>query len=128
MSIGVTFPFALSTGTLGYLEVTQDVLSAIRSNARSLLLTNWGERVMHFDFGCNLREFLFEQKGNQLRARISDRVTAQFGRWMPYLAVRRVFIVFSDEDFSVPDPGFRIDLELTYGNIPVKLFELFPSI
>ncbi len=126
MPFGVTFPFALSTGSLGYLEPTNDLVAALRSNVTSLLLTNRGERVMHVDFGCNLREFLFEQKTSSLQARIADRIKTQLGKWMPFLTVVGLFITFSEADASIPDPGFRINLELVYGNIPVELFLLFP--
>ena len=126
MPISVTFPFNLSTGSLGYLEPTNDVVSALESNVRSLLLTNWGERVMHADFGCNLRQFLFEQKTKNLRVAIADRVKSQLLRWMPFITLVGLFITFSEDDPSVPDPGFQIELELTYGNIPINLFLMFP--
>lgn len=125
MSIGISFPIALSTGSLGYLEVTSDVASAITSNVKALLLTNWGERLMHFDFGCNLREFVFEPRTQQLRSRIAERVKNQLTRWMPFLVLSELFIVFGEEDPSVPDLGFKIKLGLTYGNIPISLFQVF---
>lgn len=127
MPIGVSFPFQLSTGSLGYLEVTNDVVSAIKSNVASLLSTNWGERVMHFDFGCNFREFLFEQKNQSLRIRIADRVKSQLAKWMPFLNLVGISIYFSDSDPSVDENGFRIELQLVYGNIPINLFLLFPQ-
>lgn len=127
MAIGVTFPFQLSTGSLGYLEVTDDVVSALKSNVHSILLTNWGERVMHADFGCNLREFIFEPKSKQIKSQISDRIKSQLAKWMPFLSVTSVNIIFSDQDPSVSDDGFKIQLRLAYGNIPIDLFILFPT-
>ena len=55
MAIGFSFPFQVATGSLGYFSVTEDELSAVDANLKSLLLTNWGERVMHFEFGGNLK-------------------------------------------------------------------------
>lgn len=127
MSLGVTFPFSLSTGSLGYLEPTGDVVSAITSNVKSLLLTNWGERVMHYDFGCNLVQFLFEPRTRALRATIADRIKSQLMRWMPFLTLAGLFIVFPEDDPAVQDPGIGIRLQLTYGNIPIELFQIFPS-
>lgn len=127
MPISVSFPLALSTGSLGYLEPTSDVVEALKSNIRQLLLTNWGERVMHFDFGCNLREFLFEPKTRSLRSSIADRVKSQLAKWLPFINLVGLFITFSEDDPAVPDPGFRIDLELTYGNIPINVLLLFPQ-
>ena len=127
MPIGVSFPFQLSTGSLGYLEVTNDIVSAIKSNVTSLLSTNWGERVMHFDFGCNFREFLFEQKNQSLRIKIADRIKSQLAKWMPFLNLVGISIYFSDSDQSIDENGFRIELQLVYGNIPINLFLLFPQ-
>ena len=125
MSISFNFPFAPATGSLGYLEVTNDVISAIQANVRSLLLTNWGERVMHVDFGCNLREFIFEPRTKALKGRIADRIKNQLAKWMPYLALTGVTITFADEDPQVPENGFNIHLDLQYGNIPVGADQLF---
>lgn len=126
MSFGVTFPLQQATGSLGYLEPTDNVVDAIRSNVRALLLTNWGERPMHPDLGCNLREFLFEPKTKALQARIAARVKAQLAQWMPFLSLAGLFVTFSEDDVSIPDPGFRIDLDIVYGNIPIDLFLLYP--
>lgn len=125
MSIGFNFPFQPTTGSLGYLEVTDDVQSAIQANLRSLLLTNWGERVMHFDFGCNLREFIFEQQSKSLKVRIADRIKSQVAKWMPFLNLTGIFITFHDEDTSVPENGFHIHLTLVYGNVPIEASQLF---
>lgn len=119
MPISFNFPFAPSTGSLGYLEVTNDHISAIRANVRSLLLTNRGERVMHVDFGCNLREFLFEPKTKALRNRIAERVKSQLARWIPFVSLIGLYIIFSDEDPSVPENGFQIHMDMVYGNVPV---------
>lgn len=127
MSFGISFPFALATGSLGYLEVTSDVASAIRSNLNSLLLTNWGERVMHFDFGCNMREFLFEPATEQLRNRIADRVRSQLSKWMPFLSLRELYVLYSNDDPSVPQNGFKVVMKTTYGNITVEAFQSFPN-
>ena len=127
MPISVTFPLALSTGSLGYLEPTDDVVEALKSNVRALVMTNLGERVMHADFGCNLREFLFEPKTKSLRAAVADRVRSQLAKWLPFLRLAGLYITFSEENPGVPDPGFQIELQLTYGNIPINLFLMFPT-
>jgi hypothetical protein len=126
LSISVTFPFALSTSSLGYLEPTSDVVSALQSNVRSLLLTNRGERVMHADFGCSLQDYLFEPKTNSLKAKIANRISSQLSQWLPFITLVGLFVTLSEEDASIPDPGFNIELQLTYGNIPINLFLMFP--
>ena len=95
MAIGFTFPFAKSTGSIGYLETTNTELAAVEQNFKSLLLTNWGERVMHADFGCNLIEFLFEQQvNNELQERIGDRIVSQVNKWMPFVSIDKLNLIF----------------------------------
>lgn len=105
--------------------MTDDIVSAITANVRSLLLTNRGERVMHIDFGCNLREFLFEQRSKGLKTRISERIKNQLSKWMPFLALTGLFVTFPDEDPAIPENGFHIHLDLVYGNIPIGADQLF---
>lgn len=115
MPIGLTLPFAKSTGSVGYFEFTSDELSAVRENLKSLLVTNWGERVMHFNFGCNLIEFLFEQeRSNELKTRIADRILSQIALWMSFVSVEDLNIVFSDEDHTLLENsiGIRIKFKL----------------
>jgi phage baseplate assembly protein W len=112
MSIGFTLPFSRATGSLGYLESTRDVYSATEQNLRSLVVTNWGERVMHLRFGCNLIEFVFEQRTSGLKSRIVDRVTSQVATWLPYVSLDDVSVFFSEDDGSVPEEGIWV--RITY--------------
>lgn len=116
MSIGLTLPFSRATGSLGYFEVTNDELSAVRENLKSLLVTNWGERLMNYNFGCNLIEFLFENEGSsETKARIIDRISTQVDRWLPFVSVEQIDVSFPDEDGSLlPNTiGIRIKFKLT---------------
>ena len=123
MSIGLTFPFSAATGSLGYLEPSRDVISAIESNLRSLLLTNWGERVMHYDYGCNMREFLFEPATPELRGRIASRVQDQLNKWLPYLSLAELYVSFPGESGSSVEDGITVRMSVLYGNIPVDLLQ-----
>lgn len=127
MTIGFTFPFAQSTGSLGYLEPTSDVLSAIRSNVKNLLLTNWGERVMHYDFGCNMREFIFEPQTPELRGVIATRVKDQLARWLPFLSLSELFILFTGDPGTIMENGITVKMKVLYGNIPVDVLQGFPT-
>lgn len=97
MAYNFNLPFRLATGS-GYFEVTTDVLPAVASNIRSILLTNRGERPMQYDFGCNLREFLFEQTGDPLRRRVADRIILQVGRYIPYVEISELNVLFPTDD------------------------------
>lgn len=110
MSIGFTIPFARTTGSVGYFETTQDEFSAVREDLRSLLLTNWGERVMHANLGCNFVEFLFEQRTSSLKERIADRVISQVATWLPFITLDELNIIFSEDDPVVSENGIGVKM------------------
>jgi phage baseplate assembly protein W len=109
MPVGFTLPFQPTTGSLGLFQMTEDEFSAVTNDIRSLLVTNWGERPMRYNFGCNLREFLFEPKtGGELRQKIADRVLSQLSLWLPFVIVDELNVLFSEDDPSVPENGIKV--------------------
>jgi phage baseplate assembly protein W len=112
MSIGLTMPFAQATGSIGWFQTTEDELSAVHENLRSLAHTNWGERPMHFNLGFNLIEFLFSPvRDDEFRTMISDRAVSQIGRWMPFVRVDQVIVRTHDDDIGIPDNGVRVQIK-----------------
>ena len=111
MSIGFVLPFARSTGSIGYFQMTETKIAAIEQDIRSLLMTNWGERPMHYDFGCNLREFIFEQRTDELKERIADRINDQVSKWLPFVELSTLNILFDNEYPEIPENGVGVIIE-----------------
>jgi hypothetical protein len=112
MPIGFTLPFSLTTGSLGILESTRTEVSAVKENLKSLLLTNWGERVMHPDFGCNLIEFLFENgRTKELKNNIAERILSQISKWMPFVSLEELNVTDSNDDSTIPDHVLNIRIK-----------------
>jgi phage baseplate assembly protein W len=123
--IGFTFPFSKTTGSLGYLETTSDQISAVKENIKSLLLTNWGERVMHANFGCNLIEFFFEmESGDILREKISDRIHSQISKWMPFVNIDDLVVLFQEDDPSLVEHAIGVHVKFSLHGRP----DLFSAI
>ncbi len=119
MAIGFTLPFARSSGSIGYFQSTTDELDAVKQNLRSLLLTNWGERVMHFYFGCNLREFLFTNvKDESLKEQIASRILEQVGKWMPFVGIETLNIQFTRDDPSILENQIYISIKFRLSSRP----------
>lgn len=119
MSIGFTLPFAKSSGSVGYFATTNDEVSAVKENIKSLLLTNWGERPMHYYLGANLREFLFEPIDvDELRAKIEERITSQISTWLPFVSLDKLDILLSEDGQSVPENTIKIMLEFRITSRP----------
>lgn len=124
MPYNFTLPFRLATSSNGYFEVTETVLDAVISNARSLLVTNWGERPMQYYFGCNLREFLFDPKTDLLRRKIADRINTQFARWLPFLVIDEMYVLFSDDEPSLNENAVAIKIVFRFSDDPTKAAEI----
>lgn len=107
-SVGVTLP--LRKGNNGYFEVSYTTKEQIKSNIKSLLLTQKGERLMQPTFGSNLQRALFEQNSNNLDAFIEDTIMEAIDTWMPYVTIESIVY---DTDNTLKDRN-RIDLELKY--------------
>jgi len=119
MPIGFTLPFSKSSGSVGYFETTSDEMSATRENLKSLLLTNWGERAMHYNFGCNFKEFLFENvHQDELKSRIADRVASQVEMWMPFVSVTNLDVLFAEDDANVPENAVQVKIEFRLDSRP----------
>ena len=119
MTVGFTLPFAKSTGSLGYFEMTNDEASAVVQNVRSLLLTNWGERVGHYNMGCNFIEFIFQPlKSDELRSRIGDRVVSQMSTWMPFVTINELNVFFHEDDSSVDENALRVRMVFSIAGRP----------
>lgn len=121
MPIGFTFPFTKTSGSVGYFETTEDELEAVKQNIRSLIMTNWGERVMHYYFGANLIEFLFtNDRSGELRAKIADRILNQISTWMPFVIVDELNVIFPEDDPLIPEHVIRIDMSFRLSNRPER--------
>ena len=115
MPIGYTLPFSKSSEEVGYFVTTSDEISAVKEDLKSLLLTNWGERVNHYYLGCNFKEFLFENiHPSELKSRIGDRILSQVDTWLPFLAIENLNVNLTEDDSSIPENGvgIRIDFRL----------------
>lgn len=122
MSFGVLFPFSAATGSVGYFAASESIGVALAQNARALLVTNWGERVMRPDFGCNLIDFCFEQNRPQsVTPKIADRISSQFRKWMPLVSVTDVNVETRVENSSLDENELMVKLTLQYANTIVDL-------
>ena len=96
-SVGVSDCF--TKGNNGYFAVNYTTKEQIKSDLRNLILTNRGERLMQPEFGCNLRQALFEQidESGGVYTYIETEIETAIARWLPFITVESVS-VFSDNN------------------------------
>ena len=108
--IGLSFP--LRAGGNQDFQMTKTSLEQAQHNIRNLILTYPGERVNQPEFGCRLRDLLFEQYTEDLSSRIQDEIQEAISTWLPYINISSVNIVQSDEDPNTT--SVDIDFALNY--------------
>ena len=94
--IGLSFP--LRAGGNQDFQMTKTSLEQAQHNIRNLILTYPGERVNQPEFGCRLRDLLFEQLDDELPTRIEEEVRRSIAQWLPYVNVVTVDTLTEEGD------------------------------
>ena len=116
VSLGLDLPFRERSGKLfqlNYLSIDQAV-----TNLKNLILTLKGERVMHPNFGTNLRRFLFEPNLQSLRDEVGTEIEEAVKFWLPYINITNLNVTIPEAPAgSQPfvDRLHGISVELTFG-------------
>ena len=116
---GINLKFPLQNSSKGAFATNEDTFDAILDDLRILILTNHGERPIHFDFGANLRKVIFEFQGADLRQAIKDSIISAIEQWMSFVNV--VSLTVDDETtMSTLKPNqVHITLEFSVGNLDI---------
>ena len=99
VAIGIDLPLVGSTGAtfqLNYLSIDQAI-----ANAKNLLLTNKGERVMQPEFGCDLRRVVFDNITEELTLKIDTTIRRAFSYWLPYIFINELMVDPSEDQNKV---------------------------
>lgn len=64
----------------------------VRESIRIILMTEPGERLMREEFGCGLRQYLFEPNTVATRQLIRERIVRTIARWEPRVSVDDVTV------------------------------------
>ena len=116
----------LSRGTETSYIMLKNMSDVIKQNFRMLVLTSPGERIMLPDFGVGLHRFFFEPMNPMLFEKVRSRITDQVKIYMPFLTIRSVSFIDSEEDsmlnanslyvkirYSIPALHAEDELQLT---------------
>ena len=112
-SYGYSPIFPLVNDVDGPYSMHQDLAENVKQNVKFLLLTNPGERIMTPDYGVGLKRFLFEQNAPAVAAQINNKISEQFKKFMPFLALKSSVI-------SPPDDENLITVQVSYAIKPLS--------
>lgn len=97
MTRGYSPKFPLSFSPDGGYTLNKTVIEVVKQNFKNLLLTSPGERIFDVSFGVGLKRFLFEQRTEETKQAIKNRIYAQTNEYMPFLEIQNINIVDDKE-------------------------------
>jgi len=74
----------------GPYSLVRDYATLMRQNLKMLLLTAPGERMMIPSYGVGLKNFLFENKGSNIRNDIKAKIKEQVKIYLPFIKILNV--------------------------------------
>lgn len=91
----ISFPVRIgSNGRVAWSVGPQNV----RESIRIILMTDLKERLMLPQFGCGLRQYLFEPNNVATRRMIQDSIQQALARWEPRISVESVSVEVDPEN------------------------------
>lgn len=94
IAIGVSLPF---NGPSGPFNSTYSTQEQIKSNLVNLLLTNKGERVFNPEFGCDLKNTLFEGITESTSELIKNLIITNVNLFVPEVQLTEILVETSPE-------------------------------
>ena len=90
VALGIDLPMINGAGAafkLNYMSIDQAV-----ANAKNLILTDKGERIMLPEFGCNLKSILFDPIDESINENLEVIIKDSFDYWLPYIFINSVIV------------------------------------
>lgn len=95
VALGLDLPLTGEHGAVfkqNYITMDQAV-----ANAKNLLLTEPGERIMLPTFGCGLKKTIFENLTQETVTILESRIKSSFQTFLPYIFIQKL-VLTPDED------------------------------
>lgn len=90
--VGIGIDLPLMSGNGSSFAINYTTMDQAEANAKNLLLTNKGERIMQPNFGCDLYRALYDNITEVLIDSIDERIRDQFAYWLPYIVINELTI------------------------------------
>ena len=117
VSVGLALPIGRQPNGDGYFATTKTTMESVKTDIKTLLMTQRGERVMQPLLGMNIRRFLFEQITENTVIEIENDIVETFSTWLPFVELNDINIDTGDQDRN----KIKIDIKFNIANAPTEL-------
>ena len=95
-----------------FFKRTKTALEQAKSNIKTLLLTNKGERLGNPTFGTNLLSLVFSQENTDLESRVEEEIRASMSEFLPFINIVSIETNFSDTNKNVANVTLEFTLNV----------------
>ena len=96
----------------GFFKRPKTALEQAKSNIKTLLLTNKGERLGNPTFGTNLLSLVFSQENTDLESRVEEEIRASMSEFLPFINIVSIETNFSDTNKNVANVTLEFTLNV----------------
>jgi len=114
MANPINIKFPLEKGDNDAFKTNDSTIDAVLSDLKILILTNHGERPVHYDFGANLRRLIFEQ-GPNVAQQAEDLIVAAIEKWMEFVEILEINVQDSNSNPILRSNELNIKLKVAVG-------------
>jgi len=83
---GIATPLSINEGDDGILKLNKSAEKQFKDNFRNMILTNKGERLGRYDYGCDLRRLVTEISNiDSFESQVMDNIDAAVRQYMPMI-------------------------------------------
>lgn len=98
---GISFPFDLNgRGGITTSELTREDLTRIKESILQIILTYPGERVMEPEFGCRLRDFVFQNIDGHMLGMVDWEIRRAIDKWEKRVEILDIAITSSTDNLA----------------------------
>ncbi len=117
VAIGISLPY---NGPAGPFNSTYSTKDQVKSNLINLILTSPGERIMNPEFGCRLREALFEIENN-IEESVTNIINTSIFNYIPEIESTDIIVTLSPTDKNLVTINIKYKLTLSQETDQVTL-------
>ena len=81
-----------------------DYKNHIRASIQRILMTDYGERVMEPNFGCDIKRYVFDPSNRISEAEIKHEIMRAISRWEPRVSISNISLISKDERLIISVP------------------------
>ena len=117
VSVGLELPLGRQPDGDGYFATTKTTMDSVKTDIKTLLMTQRGERLMQPSLGMNIRRFLFEQITDDTGIEIENDIVETFQTWLPFVQLQDIKVDLGNQDKN----QIKINITFNIRNAPTEL-------